>query len=147
MVPDQRNAIFDLHLLERHVAGTSHRDLQIWQRGVALAAECYRRTARFPSEERFGLTNQIRRAACSVPANIAEGHGRFAPSDARRFLDIANGSLAELDTHFEIAAQVGHADPVDLASVHAEIGELGRMIRAFKSSLPPSGGRGRPGPR
>jgi four helix bundle protein len=127
--------------------GTSHRDLQIWQRGVTLAAQCYQKTASFPSDERFGLTNQIRRAACSVPANIAEGHGRFAPGDVRRFLDIANGSLTELDTHFEIAQRVGILSPDGVADVRAEIGELGRMIRAFKQRIPAPKRGGRISPR
>lgn len=116
--------------------GTSHRDLQIWQRGVALATTCYQKTVGFPAEERFGLTNQIRRAACSVPANIAEGHGRFSPGDVRRFLDIANGSLTELDTHLEIAIQVGIAQKDAIEKVQIEIGELGKMIRAFKQRIP-----------
>lgn len=127
--------------------GTSHRDLLIWQRGVALASDCYKRTATFPTDERFGLTNQIRRAACSVPANIAEGHGRFAPGDVRRFLDIANGSLAELDTHFEIAERVGHAEAGAFTAVRTEIDELGRMIRAFKARIPAPKSQGRSRPR
>ncbi len=123
--------------------GTSHRDLQIWQRGVALAALCYQKTSGFPMDERFGLTNQIRRAACSVPANIAEGHGRFAPGDVRRFLDIANGSLTELDTHFEVAVRVGILSPESTTDLRSEIVEIGRMIRAFKRRIPPPkrGGR------
>lgn len=104
-----------------------------------MAVLCYQKTAAFPPDERFRLTNQIRRAACSVPANIAEGHGRFAPGDVRRFLDIANGSLTELDTHFEIAQQVGILASGSVTDVRTEIGELGRMIRAFKRRIPAPG--------
>jgi four helix bundle protein len=115
--------------------GTSHRDLLVWQKAIGICKSCYALTNGLPPSERFGLTSQIRRAAASVAANIAEGHGRYSVGDEIRFLNIANGSLTELDTHFEIAVQVGLFAPALTEPVVKEIAELGRMIRAFKQSL------------
>ncbi len=81
----------------------SHRNLRVWQRGITLAEQIYDATARFPASEAFGLTSQMRRAAVSVPANIAEGHARGTTGEFARSLRTARGSLAELDTHLEIA--------------------------------------------
>ena len=76
----------------------SYQDLEIWQEGVELADQVYNATGNFPKEEQFGLTSQMRRAAVSVPSNIAEGQARHAKNDYRRFLYIGLGSLAELET-------------------------------------------------
>jgi four helix bundle protein len=76
----------------------SYRDLLVWQKGTALALEIYRVTQRFPSDERFGLTAQLRRAAVSVPSNIAEGQARRTTGEFIQFLSHAEGSLAEVDT-------------------------------------------------
>ena len=85
----------------------SHRSLVAWQVGMELARECYRLTEDFPKAERFGLTAQIRRAAVSVPANIAEGCGRSSRGELRQFLSIARGSLKELETLLELATDLG----------------------------------------
>ena len=77
----------------------SYRDLLVWQRGMGLAEGVYRLTCDFPADERFGLTSQARRAAISIPANIAEGHGRATRGAYANFLRIAHGSLKELETH------------------------------------------------
>jgi len=79
------------------------RDLIAWQKAMAMAREVYRLTRPMPAEERFGLTSQMRRAAVSVPSNIAEGYGRQSTDDYLRFLRMARGSLAELDTQIELA--------------------------------------------
>lgn len=84
-------------------AWRSHRNLRVWQRSVTLAEEVYDATARFPQAETFGLTSQMRRSAVSVPANIAEGYGRGTAGELARSLRTSRGSLAELDTHLEIA--------------------------------------------
>ncbi|MEM6837578.1 MAG: four helix bundle protein [Cyanobacteria bacterium P01_C01_bin.120] len=84
----------------------SYRDLEVWQKGIALAAVCYRITQTFPKAEVYGMVSQIRRAAISIPANIAEGDGREYRNDYVRFLRIAQGSLKELETHFLLAVQV-----------------------------------------
>jgi four helix bundle protein len=83
-------------------------DLQIWQRSMELAEAVYAGTTSFPADERFGLTNQMRRAAVSVPSNIAEGHARQSRSDYIRLLRIARGSLAELETQTELATRLGY---------------------------------------
>lgn len=85
----------------------SYRDLRVWQDGMTLATACYQLTRRFPKEELFGLTTQIRRAASSVPANIAEGHGRENRGEFIQFLRIAQGSLKEVETHILLSVRVG----------------------------------------
>lgn len=85
----------------------SYRDLIVWQEAMRLVTECYRLAIRLPPVERFGLAAQIRRAAVSVPANIAEGHGRRGRAEYLHHLSIAAGSLRELQTHLEITSTVG----------------------------------------
>jgi four helix bundle protein len=84
-----------------------HKDLEVWRSAMELVVDLYRVTQSFPSDERFGLVSQIRRAAGSVPANIAEGSARKSTAELIQFLYISNGSLSELDTHLEIAERVG----------------------------------------
>ncbi|MEH2138565.1 four helix bundle protein [Nostoc sp.] len=85
----------------------SHREQFIWKRGVQLSVSCYQLTKHFPHSELYGLTSQIRRSAVSVPSNIAEGYGRVSKAEYIRFLQIALGSLRELDTQLIIAKEVG----------------------------------------
>ena len=80
-----------------------YRDLKVWELGVELAREVYRVTGDFPKDELYGLTNQLRRAAVSIPSNIAEGHARKTQKELSRYLNIAKGSLAELETQLIIA--------------------------------------------
>jgi four helix bundle protein len=86
----------------------SVKDLRVWQIGMDISIKCYRLTESLPKEERYGLTSQIRRAAVSVPANIAEGFGRANPGDNHRFLSIAQGSLKEVETLLEVARRLGY---------------------------------------
>jgi four helix bundle protein len=90
-----------------YVAIQSYQDLEVWQRGMQLGEQIYRLTRTFPNEELFGLTSQLRRAAASVPANIAEGWGRQGTAEFRHFLRIAQGSLREAETHLLLAQRVG----------------------------------------
>lgn len=83
-----------------------HRDLLVWKEGIVLVKLVYQLTSSFPKSEQFGLTSQMRRAAVSVPANIAEGAARRSRAELRQYVSIARGSLAELDTHFEIAIEL-----------------------------------------
>jgi four helix bundle protein len=109
------------------------RDLVAWQKAKALAVEVYRTTRGFPSDERYGLTSQLRRAAVSVSANIAEGYGRGTTSDFLRFLRIARGSLAEVDTLGEIAADlslIAHD-----AEVFRQVAEADRVLQGLIASL------------
>lgn len=115
----------------------SYRDLIVWQDAMSLAEDCYRLTRGFPRDELFGLTSQIRRAAASIPANIAEGYGREARGSYVQSLRIAQGSLKELETHLLLAQRVeivpGDAI-VDLMSASERIGKMLRaLIRALQS--------------
>jgi len=116
-VPDN-----DAYRWENHV---DHRKLVAWQEAVKLVRLVYRETASFPRDEIFGLTSQLRRSAVSIPANIAEGAGRNSSRELAQFLGIACGSRAELDTHLEIALQLGflQADS-ELFSQSARVGKL-----------------------
>jgi four helix bundle protein len=111
------------------------RDLQIWQRSMALARDVYTLTGSFPQSETFGLVQQMRRAAVSVPSNIAEGHGRGSDKSFALFLRQARGSLNELETQMELARQLHISREVDYSSVLQEIDEIERMLTAFVSSL------------
>ncbi|NUQ12916.1 MAG: four helix bundle protein [Gemmatimonadaceae bacterium] len=107
---------------------TSHRDLIVWQKSMQLAAAAYQLARRLPPDERFGLRVQMQRAAVSVVANIAEGHGRLGKGDYVRGLSIARGSLMELECLMELGATVGY---FDLDAVHpalATADEIGRML-------------------
>ena len=86
---------------------SSYQDLKIWQEGIDLAEACYLLTTTFPKAEIYGMTSQIRRAATSIPANIAEGYGCDSSGEYIRFLRIAQGSLKELETHLLISARQG----------------------------------------
>jgi four helix bundle protein len=90
--------------------GPSYRDLVAWQRAVELVTHVYRVTKTFPNDERFGLTSQLRRAAVSVPSNIAEGQGRFSRGEFKQFLGHARGSLLEMETQITIATNLGYLD-------------------------------------
>ncbi len=113
----------------------NYRDLKVWTKAVELAESVYELSSRFPSEERYGLTSQIRRSAVSVPANIAEGSGRDGPKEFARFLSIAHGSLAELETHLILSGRLGMApiDAVDRLCNHSS--EIGKMINGLKRSI------------
>ena len=103
------------------------------RRQLRLVAQVYVVTRTFPREERYGLTSQIRRAAVSVPSNIAEGQARLTPGEFRQFLGIARGSLAELDTQLIIAEKLGYlTTPCPL---FAQLGEVGRMLSGLLASL------------
>lgn len=97
----------------------THRNLKAWQACRTLIADTYRATARFPASERFGLTAQLRRAAISSAANIAEGNGRTGLRETARGLSIALGSLAEVDTLLVIAEDLGYLDTDRAESLHA----------------------------
>jgi len=113
----------------------SYRDLKVWQAGIQLAKQCYQVTKGFPKEEMFGLTSQIRRAAVSIPANIAEGHGRESTGDYVHFLRIAQGSLKELETHLILSNEVELCTNNRLSPLYAATDELGRMLHALIRAL------------
>jgi len=110
-------------------------DLQVWRRGIALVREIYRISSTFPTDERFGLTSQIRRAAVSVPSNIAEGHARHSTREYLRFVSNAQGSLAEVLTQLHIAVELNYCARRDLAPLFTEVDELSRMLTSLRRSL------------
>jgi four helix bundle protein len=113
----------------------SYRDLRVWQEGMNLAELSYRLTRAFPREEMFGLAAQIRRAAASIPANIAEGHGRENTQSFVQYLRIAQGSLKELETHFQLAARVGLLESGQIIGPMEQCEALGKMVRLLIRSL------------
>ena len=113
----------------------SHRNLRVWQRGVALAEAVYEATARFPTSEAFGLTSQMRRAAVSVPANIAEGHARGTTGEFARSLRTSRGSLAELDTHIEIARRRRYLAVPVADALARRVEELRVMVNLLSRSV------------
>jgi len=108
----------------------SYRDLLVWQKGIDLSKAVYAATGErtFPKEERYGLTAQIRRAAISVPSNIAEGQARRSTKEFVQFLYVAKGSLAELDTQARIARALGYVTASTYEEILGRIEELQRMI-------------------
>jgi four helix bundle protein len=106
----------------------AHREQYIWQGGIDLCQLCYELTKSFHSSEIYGLTSQIRRASVSVPANIAEGYRGVSKQEYIRYLQIALGSLRELDTHLVISEKVGLAAPEQISPVVKEVDELTRLI-------------------
>ncbi|MFW5628459.1 MAG: four helix bundle protein [Candidatus Cloacimonadaceae bacterium] len=113
----------------------THKDLLIWQRSIALVTRIYRITDAFPSSEKFGLTNQMRRAAVSIPSNIAEGSGRRHPKELIQFLYIAIGSCSELETQTIIAKNLGFIDEEICSEIVGELHELILMTSSLISKL------------
>jgi four helix bundle protein len=113
----------------------SYRDLDVWRESMALAAACYRHTQGYPKAELFGLTSQIRRASSSVPANIAEGHGREHTGSFIQFLRIAQGSLKELETHLFLSQKVGITSQSETEPLIAHCETVGRVLRALVRAL------------
>jgi four helix bundle protein len=114
---------------------SSYKDLLVWQRGVALVKAIYMVTAGLPADERFGLTAQMRRAAVSVPSNIAEGFGRQASGEYRHHLAISRGSLAELETQIIVARDLEFLADLRVKPLLDEIDQISRMLAAIISKL------------
>ena len=109
--------------------------LLVWQKAMDLAVYCYEITKPFPIEERYGLTSQIRRAAVSIPSNIAEGHARFHTKEFLNHLSIARGSLAELETELMISQRVGFLLQENLSKALVMTDEIGRMTAGLRQAL------------
>ncbi|MCX6024445.1 MAG: four helix bundle protein [Chloroflexi bacterium] len=107
------------------------RQLKVWEKSHRLTLAVYGATMRFPKEELYGLTSQIRRASSSIPANIAEGCGRNGDAEMARFLYIAMGSASELDYHLLLARDLDLLEPNDYTRLAADVTEVKRMIAAF----------------
>ena len=105
----------------------NYKDLQVWHKAMDLATAVYKITANFPREEKYALVDQLRRAAVSVPSNIAEGHSRNTANDFKIFLSIALGSLAEIETQLELARRFGYVTDTDLQPILALSTEVSKM--------------------
>jgi four helix bundle protein len=117
------------------VIESTYRTLIAWQEAIALAVLVHTISKTFPEDERYGLIQQMRRCSSSVPSNIAEGRGRGAPRDYRRFLHQARGSLFELDTQIELAERLGYCCASDASKLKRAIGETARPLQGLISSL------------
>lgn len=111
------------------------KELKIWQDSKNLVIDIYGSTSNFPKEEMFGLTNQIRRSAVSIPSNIAEGCGRSTDKDLIRFLDIANGSSFELETQLIIAKELNFLPEKDFLSLDEKLTQIQKMNYGFRNNL------------
>jgi len=115
--------------------GRSYRELIAWQKAMKFVIQVYEVTQRFPSEERYGLTNQLRRASVSVPSNIAEGQARFSQKEFHHFLSEARGSLVEIETQFLIARDLKYLQPSKADVLLAAADELGRVLNGLIASI------------
>lgn len=113
----------------------SFKDLHVWQEAMDLAVGCYRLTRRFPRDELFGLTSQIRRASSSIAANIAEGHGRESTQSFIQFLRISQGSLKEVETHLLLSARVEIVTQAQIDLLMEMSERIGRKLRALIRTL------------
>jgi four helix bundle protein len=112
-----------------------YRDLKVWQKAMELARKTYQATQSFPKQEMFSLTGQIRRAAVSIPSNIAEGQGRTTDRAFVVFLGHSRGSLYELETQIELAATLGYLENEKAEELLTDCAEVGRMLNGLLSAL------------
>ncbi len=113
----------------------SYKDLIVWPKAMDLAEEVYLLSKRFPKEEQFAFTNQIRRAVVSIPSNIAEGKGRNSKAEYLHFLSVANGSLSEVDTQLLLAVRIGYLDQHQVTKALNLREEVSRMLAALRTKL------------
>ena len=113
----------------------SHRDLIVWQKAMDLVVSVYRESDAFPKTEIYGLTSQVRRAAVSIPANIAEGQGRRLTGEYIHFLGNARGSLLEVDTHLEIASRLGFMTSDKHLAIEEQLAEVRKLLNGLMRSL------------
>ena len=113
----------------------THKDLDVWKQGIALAKNVYRMTAGYPKEEMYGLVAQMRRAAVSIPSNIAEGAARQGDKELIHFLYTALGSASELDTQLEIAKEVSLGDQIKIDDVQRSVDQIAKVIQGLIRSV------------
>ena len=114
---------------------SNFRNLMIWQKSIALTTKIYNSTKKFPKEEQFGITSQIRRSAVSIPSNIAEGFGRDSNKEYLRFLNISIGSLFELQTQLEISKNIEYLTEEEYTILYEDSREVERMLVSFMSKI------------
>jgi four helix bundle protein len=110
-----------------------YRDLVVWQKAMELVTDVYRATSEFPKHELYGLTSQIRRAAVSVPSNLAEGHGRTSRREFHQFISQARGSLVEVETQLEIARNLNYLSRELASELQAKAARVGRMLNGLRA--------------
>jgi four helix bundle protein len=120
-----------------HARIASYRDLDVWQVAMAIVIEVYHVTRAFPVEERFGLIAQLRRAAVAIPSTIAEGRNRLGAGEFRRFVSIARGSVAEVETQLAVAVALGFVAASEVESLSSRLDELSKMLFGLYRSLAP----------
>lgn len=113
----------------------AYRDLIVWKKAFDLVTNVYQKTQDFPKHELFGLTGQIRRAAISIPSNIAEGRGKLTKGEFKLFLGHARGSLAELETQILIAKHLDYLNDTEGGKLLEQIAEVGRLLNGLLSSI------------
>jgi four helix bundle protein len=116
-------------------ATQNYKDLLVWQKGIALAKVIYRLTQSFPTEEKFGLVSQMRRAVVSIPSNLAEGQARHTPGEFVQFISHAEGSSAELDTQLILSVELGFCKKATAVPVYESIDEIRRMLNALRRAI------------
>jgi|ERR1051326_1812831 four helix bundle protein len=114
-------------------ARRGHRDLLAWQKAMDLVTAIYSVTQVFPRDELYGLKSQLRRAAVSVPSNLAEGYSRNSKNELHHFIGQARGSLAEVETQIEIAMNLGYVDTETSSRLLSQIDEVGRLLTGLRS--------------
>ena len=113
----------------------NYKDLVVWQKGIALAKAVYQLTSRFPSEEKFGLVAQMRRAAVSIPSNIAEGQARHTTGEFIQFISHAEGSTAELETQLILSVELGFSVQKQTTTEFVLLDEIRRMLNGLRRKL------------
>jgi four helix bundle protein len=113
----------------------NYKDLLVWQKGISLAKMTYELTSCFPAEEKFGLVSQMRRAAVSIPSNIAEGQARHTTGEFVQFISHAEGSAAELDTQLILSVELNFCPKRDALPIYESIDELRRMLNALRRKI------------
>ncbi len=113
----------------------SYKNLDLWKKAVALACDIYKLSSKFPKEELFGLTSQLRRSSVSISANVAEGSGRGSKKDYCRFVDISIGSLNETESLLFIANELGYLPVYNFKKIQDNMVELGKLLGGFRKYL------------
>ena len=113
----------------------SYRDLEVWQKAMDLVVMCYQTTKKFPKNEIYGLASQLQRAVVSVPANIAEGRQRQHSKEFLQHLSIAYGSLAEVETHVQIAGRLNYMHEDQISKLLGKTAEIGKMLNGLRRSI------------
>ena len=136
---DELNRVNELTVFEPRKTyssrASSFRELRVYSEAVLVVRNCYEFTKTFPKDENYGLTSQLRRAAVSVPANIAEGWGRGGKVELARFVDIAMGSLCEVRALLDVALELGYTSPEAVSTIETQANSLAGMLHRLRSTL------------